>query len=67
MVALFCAGARREQDVGRLDVAMDEAPGVRGVEGVGDLPEDAGGRTRLEPSRLEARRQIRALDAGAWR
>jgi hypothetical protein len=34
---------RGEQDVGRLDVAMDEPCGVRRVEGVGDLRDDRGG------------------------
>ena len=38
----------RDQDVGRLDVAVHEPGGVRGVERVGDLGDDARGPRGLE-------------------
>ena len=46
------------QDVGRLDVAMDEAAGMRRVERRRDLGDDARGALGLEPAlaRSTARR-----------
>ena len=55
------AGA--EQDVLGLDVAMDEAAGVRGVERVADLRDDAHRSPRIQrPAGAHERAQIRAVD-----
>ena len=39
---------RREKDVGRLDVAVDDALGVRGIEGIGQRKRDVYGRGKIQ-------------------
>ena len=48
-----------DQDVGRLDVAVHEAAGVGGVEGVGDAGHDPGG-----PARAGSLRALRRSGPG---
>ena len=56
--------ARRDEDVGRLDVAMHDAGVVRGVERVGDLHaevDDGAGRQRPRPEHVEQRHPAEQL------
>ena len=51
-----------QEQVGGLDVAMDEAGGVGGVEGAGDLGQQVGRQARVERPSLEPIVEVGALD-----
>ena len=62
-VAVLASRGSRDEDVRRLDVAMDEALLVSGVEGLRDLREEVDGALRLERSVLgDDLREVGALD-----
>src|SRR5262249_353618 len=52
----------RDDDVGRLEIAVDEAALVRGVEGVGNLTGDRDGLTRRQRSPADAIGERLAVD-----
>ena len=67
VVGAVRAGAGVEQDVRRLDVPVHQPARVRGVEGAGDLREDAGRLRQLQPAAPQPLLQVARPPRSAWR
>ncbi len=62
VLAALVASCRGDEDVAGLHIAMDEAVGMCGIEGAGDLAQEVDDLPRLERSIPKPRLQVRALD-----
>ena len=63
MIRPFQPGTGRDEDVGRLHVSVDEAPGVSRLERSRDLRDEGDDLLRLQPAALlQPRLQVGAVD-----